>query len=634
MPHTLHNLLQRQLRCLAVDPDGTPPGPQAWAQLLQRVSRTYADADADRDQQERAQALASQQMADLHQQLQATQARLAQLVALSSDWVWETDAEGRFTYISDDVRRVGLDPANLLGQQCDVDALPPVDGHDPDAYRATVAAGRPLRDFVFGTLRPDGQPLYVRISGDPQFDAGRFTGYRGVARDVTATTVAGQQVLQLARFDSLTGLANRNMFHQDLDRALRRGAAQDTGFALLFIDLDRFKYVNDTLGHDAGDELLKVTSTRLSSLLRGADRLARLGGDEFVVLLDNVTDPATLSKVASRLLTELAEPVELCGRMMQISGSVGISLYPADGRDAATLLKNADTAMYLAKSRGKNNFQFFTPDLAQRAARFFAMENDLRQAIDAEQLVLHYQPVFRTGDGSLCGMEALVRWQRPGHGLLGPDAFIPLAEESGLIVPIGRWVMQAVCRQLRAWREDGFNPPRCAINLSARQLAGQRVADDLQEALATHALEAGALAVEITEGQLMAEPERAQQTLRRLQAMGVPVAIDDFGTGFSSLTFLKHSTAHTLKIDPSFVRGLPHHQGDMAIIQAVVTLAHSLHMAVVAEGVETAAQLQVLQQLGCDMAQGFHLARPLPAVQMAARLPRWQPACAPAATPT
>ena len=623
MSPDLHALLQRQLRRLGVDPAGAAPAPEAWAQLLQRVSRAYTDADADRYQLERSQALASQEMAELHQQLQASQARLANLVALSSDWVWETDADDCFTYISDGVRRAGVDPTALLGQPRNVDALAPVEGHDPAAYRATVAARQPLRDFVYGTPQPAGPPIYVRISGDPQFDGGRFTGYRGVASDVTDATLAGLQVLQLARFDSLTGLANRNMFHNELDRALQRAALQRTGFALLFIDLDRFKFVNDTLGHDAGDELLKVMAARLSALLRGVDRLARLGGDEFVVLLDHVTDPAALSKVASRLLTELAEPLRLGGRSIQISGSVGISLYPADGQDAATLLKNADTAMYLAKSRGKNNFQFFTPDLAQHAARFFAMENDLRQAIDAEQLVLHFQPVFRASDGSLSGMEALVRWRRPGHGLVGPGEFIPLAEESGLIVSIGRWVMQAACRQLRAWREAGYNPPRCAINLSARQFAGNRLVDDLREALATHALEAGAMSVEITEGQLMAEPERAQQTLQRLQAMGVQVAIDDFGTGYSSLAYLKRFTANTLKIDQSFVRGLPHSQGDMAIVQAVVQLAHSLRMAVVAEGVETEAQLQAVRTLGCDMVQGYLLGRPGPADALAPQLPDW-----------
>ena len=623
MPTSLHTLLQRQLRRLGLAP-AEVPGQADWADLLQRVSRAYADADADRYQLERSQALASSEMAELHQQLQASQARLANLVALSSDWVWETDAEDRFTYFSDGVARLGGDAAQMLGQPRQVDGMPPVDGHDPAVYRAAVAARAPVRNFVYGTPLPEGRALYVRISGDPQFDAaGHFTGYRGVSSDVTAATEAALQVARLARFDSLTGLANRHRFQEELDHTLRRASARGGGFALLFIDLDRFKLVNDTLGHAAGDTLLQVMAGRLSGLLRGADQLARLGGDEFVVLLDGVTDPATLCKVASRLLTKLAEPLELGGHSVQVSGSVGISIYPADGQDAATLLKNADAAMYLAKSRGKNNFQFFTADLGQRAARHFAMEHDLRQAVDAEQLLLHYQPVFRASDGVLCGMEALVRWQRPGHGMVSPGEFIPLAEESGLIVPIGRWVMQAVCRQIRAWREAGLAPPRCAINLSARQFANPRLADDLREALATQALEASTLGVEITEGQLMADPARAEQTLLRLQQMGVQVAIDDFGTGYSSLAYLKRFSAQALKLDQSFVRGLPHNADDQAITQAVVALAHSLRMQVVAEGVENAAQQEALCALGCDVLQGYHLGRPVPAEQLAALLPAW-----------
>jgi diguanylate cyclase (GGDEF)-like protein/PAS domain S-box-containing protein len=623
MSDSLHPLLQRQLRRLGLATDA-PPDAAAWAQLLQRVARAYADADADRYLLERSQALASAEMGELHAALRASQARLAGLVALSSDWVWETDADDRFTYVSEDVARTGLSPTQMLGRRRRIDWLPPVDGHEPAHYAAALAARAPLRNFVYGVPHPGGGVLYMRISGDPQFDAaGRFTGYRGVASDVTEATLAAQQVLQLARFDSLTGLANRHLFREELDRALRRAGGSGRGFALLFIDLDRFKLVNDTLGHAAGDDLLQVMAARLAQLLRDADRLARLGGDEFVVLFDGLTDPAALSKVAARLLTSLAEPLELAGRTMQVSASVGISLYPADGGDADTLLKNADAAMYLAKARGKNNFQFFTPELAQRAAQHFALENDLRRAVDAGQLVLHYQPVFRTADGRLCAMEALLRWQHPQQGLVSPAEFIPLAEESGLIVPIGRWVMQQACRQLQAWRQAGLAPPCCAINLSARQFASARLVDDLREALAVQGLEAGALSVEITEGQLMADPAAAEQTLRRLQALGVRVAIDDFGTGYSSLAYLKRFAADTLKLDRGFVHGLPQGGDDLAITEAVLALAQRLRMTVVAEGVETAAQLAVLRGLGCDMVQGYHLGRPVPADQLAALLPPW-----------
>jgi diguanylate cyclase (GGDEF)-like protein len=390
--------------------------------------------------------------------------------------------------------------------------------------------------------------------------------------------------------------------------------------AVLFIDLDRFKYVNDTLGHDAGDELLKIMARRLAGLLRSVDIVARLGGDEFVIVVNDCLDPATLSKVASRVLTVLCEPLRLAERAVQVSASVGIALYPSDGTDSITLLKNADAAMYLAKSRGKNNFQFFTTQLAQRAARHFALEGELRQAAPRDELRLHYQPRYRVAGGAMSGMEALLRWNHPTRGLIPPGDFIDLAEESGLIVPIGRWVMEEACRQIRAWREQGLNPPRCAINLSVRQFCNEALVDELHAALSSSALESQALEVEITESVLMGDPERARQVLDRLHALGVSIAIDDFGTGYSSLAYLKRFPAQTLKIDRSFISGLPDDRDDAAITQAVVALAHSLGMQVVAEGVETPEQLAILRRLGCDEAQGFLLARPQSAEQLAGLL--------------
>ena len=488
----------------------------------------------------------------------------------------------------------------MIGQRRQVEALPAVAGSDPAAYAACLAQQQPLRNFTYGLRLADGRPRYVRISGDPVFDEGVFTGYRGVACDVTQATLAEVQVIQLAHHDSLTGLPNRGRFMDHLARTLAAAGPAGADFAVLFIDLDRFKFINDTLRHEAGDQLLTVMAQRITSLLRGGDMVARLGGDEFVVLITDCIDPAALSKVASRMLCELAEPLTLCGRTVQISGSVGLSLFPADGLDSATLLKNADTAMYLAKSRGKNNFQCFTAELAQRAARFFALESDLRHAFDRDELMLHFQPKFSTtSSGALCGLEALIRWRHPERGLVSPAEFIPLAEECGLIVPIGRWVMQAACRQVRQWRDDGLAPPRCAINLSARQFASDRVVEDLQDALALSALEPGALEVELTESVLMADPARAQQALSRLQAMGVRIAIDDFGTGYSSLSYLKRFSANALKLDRSFVSGLPHNRDDVAITRAVIAVAQSLHMEVVAEGVETAEQLDLLRTLGC-----------------------------------
>jgi diguanylate cyclase (GGDEF)-like protein len=622
-----HPTLQRQLKRLGLDaarPDvsrdvspGAAPdrAPGSWPAvlpaLLERVSRAYTEADQDRYLLERSQEVASREMGELHAQLAASQARLASLLSLSSDWVWEQDAGLRFNYVSSHTTGVGLELAALLdGKHALLDLE--VQGEGGAAqFEALVAARSAFRNIVCG-VREQGQPrYYVRISGEPVFVDDEFRGYRGVGSDVTQVTLAEQRVQQLARYDVLTGVANRSMFMQQLDHALARARRAGMALSVFFIDLDRFKAVNDTLGHDAGDELLKAVAARLTRLLRGADIVGRLGGDEFVVLLDGNPDAATLTKIAGRALTELAEPLHLLGRPVQVSASLGISRFPDDGQDAATLLKCADTAMYLAKARGKNNFQFFTPRLAERSAAEMTLEGELRQAIQGHELRLHYQPKFDVRSGALVGMEALVRWQHPQRGLLAPGAFIAMAEESGLIVPMGRWVLEAACRQLRDWRNAALAPPRCSVNVSARQFSHPALVDEVRHAMAAAAVPASALEIEVTESVLMADPERAQQSLKRLHGLGVHIAIDDFGTGYSSLSYLKRFPAQTLKIDRSFVDGLPLDRDDAAITRAVISLAHSLDMRVVAEGVETESQLQFLAEAGCDEAQGFLLGRPL-----------------------
>ncbi len=616
----LHPLLQRQLRRLGLAAAQPPSDAAGWAELLRRVGRTYVESEQDRYLLERSQALASTEMGELHAELHASQARLASLLSLSSDWVWEQDAQGRFTWVSAHEGDDRADLAAALIGRVPMHDLAPVKDGDAAEYHARVAARAPFRNIGCGLSLASGQACYVRISGQPVFESGEFRGYRGVGADITDATLAEQQVLHLARFDCLTGVANRSLFLQRLEQKLDQARAVHGSLALLFIDLDRFKAVNDTLGHDAGDELLKEMARRLTALVRPVDVVARLGGDEFVVLIDDCSDPAVLSKVASRMIGQLSEPLRLAGRQAQIGASIGIAVHPADGTDAGSLLKSADTAMYQAKSGGRNGFRFFTAELAHDAARHFMLEGELRQAIARGELRLHYQPKIDLAHSRLAGLEALVRWQHPERGLLLPGDFIELAEESGLIVPLGRWVMGEACRQLREWREAGLDPPRCAINLSARELTSDGVVDDLQQALATQALEAGALEVEITESALMAEPERAQHNLSRLRAMGVRIAIDDFGTGHASLSYLKRFPAGTVKIDRDFVAGLPDRHDDAAIVRAVATLAHSLGMVVVAEGVETTRQMDFLRQAGCDQVQGYLVGRPLPPEAMAAVL--------------
>ena len=633
----LHPLLQRQLSRLGLSAEAAEP---AWALLLDRVGRAYHEAEQDRYLLERSQDIASREMSDLYHALQAerdllesrvkertealqlSQGRLSSLVSLSSDWIWEQDADLRFTYLSEGLMHAtGVDPASLIGQRRQLNNVTDLPAEVVADHEQRLAERLPFRDLVYCIESRSGRSAYINVSGEPIFEAdGQFKGYRGVGRDVTHQRLAEQQVLKLARYDALTGLPNRNMFIDELERTLARSRRTGDSFALFFIDLDRFKNINDSLGHGAGDRLLQVMATRLRELLRDSDLVARLGGDEFVVLLEGGTEPTSLAGVARKALAAIAEPVLIDDRSFQVTGSVGISLYPQDGSDAATLLKNADAAMYLAKDNGKNNFQFYTPHLAAQSAQQFALESDLRAALQRDELQLHYQPKVRLADGSIIGMEALLRWLHPQRGLLAPGAFITLAEDSGLILPIGQWVLGAACRQIRAWRDAGLHVPRCAINLSARQFVTDTLIEDVMRALARHGLEAGALEVEITESVLMADPQRANRTLLGLHELGVRIAIDDFGTGYSSLAYLKRFPAQTLKIDRSFVSGLPDDRDDAAITQAVIAMAHSLGLEVVAEGVETQAQLDHLRGLGCDEAQGYLIGRPMAAALLQQRL--------------
>ena len=636
----MHPLLTRQLKRLGIADPLAAPLAAAWGELLQRVSRAYQEHDQERYLLERSQDLASQEMASLYVTVRAdrdlldsrvrertdalrlSEARLSSLLSLSADWIWEQDAELRFTYLSDGiVAAAGITPQMLLGRRRMSDATFDAPATARTAYEACIDGRRAFRDFTYGLTRPDGVRRFICISGEPVFDeTGAFAGYRGVGRDVTQTALAEQKVHELARFDSLTGLPNRNMFLGELDHLLARARRQSLPFAVFFIDLDRFKAINDSLGHAAGDQLLRLMAQRLRNTLRESDLVARMGGDEFVVLIEGGTQPADLSMVAQKLLGAIAEPVTLQGCGLFVTGSIGIAQYPRDGEDAATLLRHADAAMYLAKHRGKNNLQFYTAELADESARQFALESELRLALNRDELLLHYQPKVDVASGRMVGVEALVRWHHPTRGLVPPGEFITLAEERGLIVPLGRWVMQAACRQIRDWRVSGLSPVPVAVNLSARQFTSETLVGDLVDAMRRYGVEASAIEVELTESALMAEPERAGEVLHSLSAMGVRLAIDDFGTGYSSLSYLKRFPAKTVKIDRSFIHGLPADKDDVAITQAVIAMAHSLGLTVVAEGVETEAQLAMLRSLGCDEAQGYLLGRPMPAAALALRL--------------
>jgi diguanylate cyclase (GGDEF)-like protein len=430
-----------------------------------------------------------------------------------------------------------------------------------------------------------------------------------IIRDLRPAMAQRAHIDHLAHHDPLTNLLNRHAFMERLEEMMKSSRAQEAQGALLFIDLDHFKRVNDSLGHPAGDLLLQTLAQRLLEMLRATDLVARFGGDEFVVLLPGMMRPAPVEDVAAKVLATLGEPVTLDGRAVSVTPSVGVALYPQHAGHAADLVKHADAAMYEAKRQGRATHRWYDPLFSQRALAAMELETELRQAIAQRQFVLHYQPQVRAGDGALVGCEALIRWRHPRRGLVGPDDFVPLAEAQRLIVPIGNWVLGEATRAARRWQDAGRELP-VSVNLSALQLRDARLVDGVQAALAAAGVPGRLLEVEITERMLMDDADAVRDTLSQLHAIGVRVAIDDFGTGYSSLGAINQLPIDRIKIDRSFVHGLPQHTGNAAIARAIVMLAASLGHEVIAEGVETAAQRDFLTGLGCQRLQGLLFGAP------------------------
>ena len=469
-------------------------------------------------------------------------------------------------------------------------------------------------DEVFRILRPDGSIRWVHDRAFPVHNAeGRVYRITGIAEDITERKHAEEQLMKLAHYDVLTSLPNRVLFYDRLKQAIAHAKRNHWVVGVMFIDVDRFKNVNDTMGHAVGDRLLQQVSERLKGTVRSGDTVGRLGGDEFAVVLSNLGSAQDANLVAQKMMACFAEPFRLEGTDVYVTASIGITLYPDDSTEQDILIRNADAAMYKAKEIGRDSYQFYTPEMNTRALESLGMESSLRRALDRGEYLLHYQPKVGIVNGEITGLEALIRWRHPDRGLVSPGEFMPVLEETGLIVQVGQWVLNAVCRQIKEWESTGVQPVPVAVNLSARQFTSKDLGNTIKRILEEHQLDPALIELEITESSLMVNTEEAVRTLEYLSSLGVSISIDDFGTGYSSLSYLKRFPLDSLKIDRSFIRDVTTDGDDATITRAVISMAHSLGLKVIAEGVETERQLAFLTEYGCDQIQGYFFSRPLPA---------------------
>lgn len=489
----------------------------------------------------------------------------------------------------------------------------------PRGFARDVLAGQ--AGLAVGVVVPmviTGSTTALELFGSNPYavDAETLESLRVIALQIAQykqRKLAERSLRFMASHDELTGLFNRAALQHELARAIKRSNRHQKQFAVMFVDLDRFKHINDTLGHGVGDEMIKVCGERLAALLREDDVVARFGGDEFVLLLENLSSASDAAVVAEKVLACCAEPFLIEGRELHVSASVGVSVYPENGGDAEALLKNADTAMYRAKEKGRNTFRFYAAKMNEQSTEQLMLESALRHALERGELEMHYQPKMNLQTQRIVGVEALMRWHHPVLGMIPPVQFIPIAEEIGLIVSMGKWALERACADSRSWQKDGLPEVLMSVNLSPRQFESRTLIADIQAVLDASGLKPSLLELELTEGAVMANPEHATELLQAIRDMGVGLAIDDFGTGYSSLSYLKHFPLSTVKIDRSFINDLSQDADARALIDGIITLAHGLRMKVVAEGVETTAQLDYLRSRGCDEAQGYWLCKPIPA---------------------
>ncbi len=544
--------------------------------------------------------------------LDKVEALARSIISRAHDGIITVDTYGVVKSFNPACERIfGYAPGDVIGQNINV-LLP--DFHDNDGFIVSQLIGE---DEVCGVSsevvgrRNDGSAVPIEFTFS-DFCVHRQCFVTLILRDITERKRYEETIWHQAFHDNLTGLANRMLFKDRLALAMAHAKRNNNGLAVLFLDLDRFKLINDTLGHDIGDQLLNQVGIRLRNCVREDDTVARMGGDEFTLLLPEIMKAEHAARIAQKVVEAVRQPLKIGEHELYISTSIGIVLFPDDGQDAETLLKNADTAMYRAKENGRNHYELYASSMNAKASERLLLENSMRRALERREFVVHYQPKINVKSGGITGMEALVRWQHPKLGLVLPGEFIPLAEESGLIVPIGEWVLKTACAQNKAWQDSGFPSIRVAVNLSARQFQLQNLVEVVSRVLKTTGLDPTCLELEITESIAMQNAEHTVSVLNQLNEMGIQLSIDDFGTGYSSLSYLRRFPINKLKIDRSFVAeiGTDSHNG--AIASAVIVLGRSLNMGVIAEGVEREEQLNFLKDHDCFEMQGFLFGKPMP----------------------
>jgi diguanylate cyclase (GGDEF)-like protein/PAS domain S-box-containing protein len=549
------------------------------------------------------------------QELAASEERFKSLLEMSSDWYWEQDAHFNFTRISGGMARTAkIDPGLRLGRPRWEIPFLGISQDQMDEHRRQVEAHQPFRDFQYAYEMPNHEVWWVSISGEPVFDVdGIFAGYRGVGSNITEKKRVEAQIREMAEYDFLTGLPNRMLLGARFDFAGQQALRSGNGMALMFIDLDRFKNINDSLGHHVGDEILAETSRRLTRAVRTTDTVARHGGDEFVVLLPGATDAPSLGNIAQNIIDSIGRPHQIAERELTVTPSIGITIWPTDGADLVSLTRNADIAMYHSKSLGRNQFSFFRQEMNATVNERLTIENALRRAIPQDELTLVYQPIFRLPEKRIVGVEALLRWNSRELGPVEPGRFIPVAEDCGLIINIGEWVVREACAQLARWRAAGLDRFPMAINVSGVQFKTHRLIDVLMATLRQFELTPQDIEIELTESALVSEGDSSGVMLAELAQAGFSLVVDDFGTGYSNLAYLKRFDIAKLKIDQSFVRDITTDADDAAITRGIISLARSLGMRVVAEGVEHQSQVDFLLANGLEEAQGYLLSKPLAA---------------------